>query len=74
MFSPGTLNMFVLGDSVFMLLKCICNNILIEKNTEKTTNQLSNKRKICISVFRVVILQNNKTTYSEAYSEPLLNI
>ena len=27
---PGTLNIFVLGDSAFMLFKCMCNNISIE--------------------------------------------
>ena len=32
MFSPGTPNIFVPGDSVFMLFKCMCNNISIEKN------------------------------------------
>ena len=31
MFFPGTFNIFVPGDSVFMLLKCMCNNILIKK-------------------------------------------
>ena len=30
MFFPGTPNIFVPGDSVFMLFKCMCNNILIE--------------------------------------------
>ena len=27
---PGTPNIFEPGDSVFMLFKCMCNNILIE--------------------------------------------
>ena len=31
MFFPGTPNIFVPGDSVFMLFKCMCNNISIEK-------------------------------------------
>ena len=31
MFFPGAPNIFVPGDSVFMLLKCMRNNILIEK-------------------------------------------
>ena len=31
MFFPGTPNIFVSGDSVFMLFKSICNNISIEK-------------------------------------------
>ena len=31
MFSPGTPNIFVPGDSVSMLLKCVCNNISTEK-------------------------------------------
>ena len=31
MFFPGTPNIFVPRDSVFMLLKCMCNNISIEK-------------------------------------------
>ena len=30
MFFPGTPNIFVPGDSVFMLFKCMCNNISIE--------------------------------------------
>ena len=35
MFFPGTPNIFVLGDSVFMLFKCMCNYISIEKKNEK---------------------------------------
>ena len=31
MFFPGTPNIFVPSDSVFMLVKCMCNNISIEK-------------------------------------------
>ena len=31
MFFPGTPNIFVPGDSVFMLFKCMCNNVSIEK-------------------------------------------
>ena len=31
MFFPGTLNIFVPGDNVFMFFKCMCNNISIEK-------------------------------------------
>ena len=31
MFFPGTSNLFVPADSVFMFLKCMCNNISIEK-------------------------------------------
>ena len=31
MFFPGTPNVFVPGDSVFMLFKCMCKNISIEK-------------------------------------------
>ena len=31
MFFPGTPNILVLGDSVFMLLKCMRNNTTIEK-------------------------------------------
>ena len=31
MFFPGTPNTFVPGDSVFMLFKCMCNNVSIEK-------------------------------------------
>ena len=31
MFFPGTPNIFVPGDSVLMLLKCVCNNIPVEK-------------------------------------------
>ena len=29
MFFPGTPNVFVPGDSVFMLFKCMCNNVII---------------------------------------------
>ena len=35
MFFPGTPNIFVPGDSVFMLFKCMCNNISIEKKINK---------------------------------------
>ena len=35
MLFPGTPNMFVPGDSVFMLLKFMCNNISIEKKPKK---------------------------------------
>ena len=31
MFFSGTLNIFVPGDIVSMLFKCMCNNISIEK-------------------------------------------
>ena len=31
MFFPGTPNVFVPSDSVFISLKCMCNNISIEK-------------------------------------------
>ena len=31
MFFPVTSSVFVLGDSVFMLFKCMCNDISIEK-------------------------------------------
>ena len=34
MFFPGTPNIFVPGDSVFMLLKCMCINISIEKKNK----------------------------------------
>ena len=34
MFFPGTPNIFVPGDSVFMLLKCMCNNISMEKKID----------------------------------------
>ena len=34
MFFPGTPNIFVPGDSVFMLFKCMCNNISIEKKSQ----------------------------------------
>ena len=36
MFFPGTFIIFVPSDSVFMLLKCMCNNISIEKKSLKT--------------------------------------
>ena len=32
MFFPGTLNIFVPGDKVFMLFKYMCHNISIKKN------------------------------------------
>ena len=35
MFFPGTPNIFVPGDSVFMLFKCMCNSISIEKKIKK---------------------------------------
>ena len=35
MFFPGTPNIFVPGDSVFMLLKCMCNNISTEIKIKK---------------------------------------
>ena len=31
MFSPGTPNIFVPGDSAFTLFKCLCNNIWIDE-------------------------------------------
>ena len=43
MFFLGTPNIFVPGDGVFMLLKCMCNNISMEKNDRFT----SNNRKVC---------------------------
>ena len=36
MFFPGAPNIFVPDDSVFMLLKCMHNNILIEKKSGGT--------------------------------------
>ena len=33
MFFPGTTNIFVPGDSAFLLFKCMCNNIDREKKT-----------------------------------------
>ena len=33
MFFPGTPNIFVPGDSVFMLFKRMCNNVSIEKKS-----------------------------------------
>ena len=33
MFFLGTSDIFVPGDSIFMLLNCMCNNISIEKKT-----------------------------------------
>ena len=38
MFFPGTPNIFVTGDSVFMLFKCMRNNISIEKKIVLSTN------------------------------------
>ena len=35
MFFPGIPNIFVPGDSVFMLFKCMCNNISIVKKEKK---------------------------------------
>ena len=37
MFFPGTPNIFVPGDSVFMLFKCMCHNISIEKKKTSAT-------------------------------------
>ena len=34
MFFPGPLNIFVPGDSAFMLLKCMCDNISTEKKKQ----------------------------------------
>ena len=34
MFFPGTTNIFVPGDSAFLLFKCMCNNISIEKKKQ----------------------------------------
>ena len=39
MFFPGTPIIFVPGDSVFMLLKCMRNNISIEKKKKKSRYQ-----------------------------------
>ena len=36
MFFPGTSNVFLPDDSVFILLKCMCNNILIEKKMSRS--------------------------------------
>ena len=33
MFFPGTPNIFVPGDSVFMLFKCMCNSMSTEKKS-----------------------------------------
>ena len=41
MFFPGTPNIFVPGDSVFMLFKYMCNNILIEKEILKTQHHIT---------------------------------
>ena len=41
MFFPGTLNIFTPGDSAFMLLKCMCNNISIEKKSITLSAQLT---------------------------------
>ena len=40
MFFPGTPNIFVPGDSVFMLFKCMCNNISIEKKKKKNKSAI----------------------------------
>ena len=40
MFFPGTPNIFVPGDSVFMLFKWMYNNILIEKKSNTTPSLL----------------------------------
>ena len=42
MFFPGTPNIFVPGDSIFMLLKCMCNNISIEKEKKKKDARCGN--------------------------------
>ena len=41
MFFPGTPNIFVPGDSVFMLFKCMGNNISIEKKRPSTVDSPS---------------------------------
>ena len=41
MFFPDTPNIFAPGDSVFMLFRCICNNISIEKNKERKQKQVT---------------------------------
>ena len=41
MFLPGTRNIFVPGDSVFMLLKCTCNDISIEKKVDQLYVEIS---------------------------------
>ena len=46
MFFPGTPNIFVPSDSVFMLVKCMCNNISIEKTQ---TNKLMIKESVVMS-------------------------
>ena len=38
MFFPGTPKIFLPGDSVFMLFKCMCNNISIEKKHSNIVN------------------------------------
>ena len=44
MFFPGTPSIFVPGDSVFMLLRCMCNNILLEKKKKNTRSNGSESR------------------------------
>ena len=38
MFFPGTPKTFLPGDSVFMLFKCMCNHISIEKKHSNIVN------------------------------------
>ena len=51
MFFPGTPNIFVTGDSVFMLFKCMRNNISIEKKIVLSTN-------LILKLFQLHIYEN----------------
>ena len=51
MFFPGIPNIFVPGDSVFMLFKCMCNNISIVKKEKKkkTTSYKRRQVSVCLT-------------------------
>ena len=51
MFFPGIPNIFVPGDSVFMLFKCMCNNISIVKKEKKkkTTSHKRRQVSVCLT-------------------------
>ena len=52
MFFPGIPSIFVPGDSVFMLFKCMCNYISIVKKEKKKMKTTSHKRRqvsVCLT-------------------------
>ena len=51
MFFPGIPNIFVPGDSVYMLFKCMCNNISLVKKEKKlkTTSHKRRQVSVCLT-------------------------